>query len=152
MQWPYQAFFAFNNTHYKRILKVTQISNYFFSSLANTLVIICEKNPSAKENQSALSSFLSFLQMKSQILNYAGEGFGQQFQHHENESSQLAWLWSILSKISRVEQIISIFPLEGNLLLSDFESLKQWIAHDFKRITWKTEYLSKKGQQILSRP
>lgn len=51
------------------------------------LAIICgKKTPSAKENQTALSSFLSFLQMKNQILNYAGEGFSQQFQHHENKS------------------------------------------------------------------
>lgn len=50
------------------------------------LVIICEKKTSAEENQTAFSSFLSFLQMKNQILNYADEGFSQQFQHHENKS------------------------------------------------------------------
>lgn len=56
------------------------------------IAIICggkkikTQKTSAKENQTALSSFLSFLQMKNQILNYTGEGFSQQFQHHENKS------------------------------------------------------------------
>lgn len=71
--------------HYQRTVKVTLISNYFFSSLAN--VIICENKTSTEEKDwTALSSFLSFLQMKNQILNYADEGFSQQFQHHENNS------------------------------------------------------------------
>lgn len=94
----YQIFIAFHDStllkNSEGNLHLQLIFEFFIST--NTCTITCDSTWSEEKNWIGHSSF-SFLQMRNQILNHAGEGFNWKLQHCEKKQSQLTWLWGTLS-------------------------------------------------------